>query len=1212
MGVFSTWKGLHRAVTTSCILTALWLLYLILGYAALPPLAQSVLTRQLSHLLERRVVIDAVRFNPLTLRAQVQGLAVYSSDNSTVDLALGLLDVDVQASSLVRGALVFKRIAVNDPAVFIHILDASGTTNLTDLIAVLTKQEPDAEKGPDNDALFPVIVEDLACTNGTLRVQDDPKDMTQVVDGICLTIPYCSTRKKDQATQILPRLAFRLNTTPFELQGASLPFSATRRTRFDLSGSGLDLTAFWNYLPQTIPMRLVSGRAAAKASLVLEVSENGTQPLDLFLAGRFELDDANLRHTADGTVLACNHLVAHLKRFSLVRQEVAFTSIQIKEPCVLVTREEGDVLNWQRYLSELGNDMTHQEASASDASDDPPLVVTADSILVQDGTITYKDHVVDQGFATTLFPVHVDVRHFDTRSSDAAHLHVTARAASGEHLTLDSHLLVSPFAWNGTCLLTNATLPSYAPYYAALLPLELDQGKMDMGTGFRITTDPATQVRLDDLNIQSTGMRLRKPGEQQACLAWDTLSLTGGHLDLAQEHITFANATLMAPSAALERDDQGRVDILTLFAGDPEPQPSDTDVDHASVPASHPWMVGIEHISCRDGALGFTDYGARYKAVSRMEHLDADVEHVHSDGDQPMAFSLKAQVNTTGRLRAQGTLDPGKLVPGKLVPGNLVTQGRLEVSQFGLAGCNAYLPSSMQIECTEGLLDLAGTWKIAVQDTGQGQAVGTIGGDVRIADCLIRESGTTRPLVGYSSLDVTGITLGLNPHVLRIDSMVLTEPELTLVKNEEGVLNLVQALGGGDTKDDGAVQEPTAATTTHPYFFKDIDIAKTQVVQGTVRFYDHSLSPDFTADLSQIQLELEQMSLNPDKRAGLDVNATLNGHAPFSITGEVSPLQRPLASDLAVRLAHLDMTCLTPYTIQALAYPISQGKLDWKGRFSTSEHVLEASNTFAVQQLELGDKVVSPDAANIPIKLGLALLQDGNGDLSLDVPVRGRLDDPQFRLGGVIMRAIIGIFAKIATAPFALIGAMFGGGDDLSFVACPPGQAVLEPASVHKLDTLITALNKRPRLKVFVTGWVDLVQDRQILEDQAFMRLLKAHKFHTGRNTNGNVDDMIITPEEYPAWVAAAYRTVIAETPGSTTKTKEQPTLEEMEAVIRQTITIREDDLLNLATRRSQSVQHYLLEQGGIASERVFATSPQTSQNHGTASRMGVELSLDN
>ena len=148
---------------------------------------------------------------------------------------------------------------------------------------------------------------------------------------------------------------------------------------------------------------------------------------------------------------------------------------------------------------------------------------------------------------------------------------------------------------------------------------------------------------------------------------------------------------------------------------------------------------------------------------------------------------------------------------------------------------------------------------------------------------------------------------------------------------------------------------------------------------------------------------------------------------------------------------------------------------------------LDAQHHITVDQLEFGAKTASKDAVSLPVKLAVALLKDRNGVIDLDIPVSGTLDDPTFRLGPIIWKVFVNILEKAVTAPFALLGSLFGGGPDLQFIDFRPGAADLDSAAADKGRAMVKALTERPQLKIEVPiAWVgDL--DRPALVEARFM-----------------------------------------------------------------------------------------------------------------------------
>jgi hypothetical protein len=122
----------------------------------------------------------------------------------------------------------------------------------------------------------------------------------------------------------------------------------------------------------------------------------------------------------------------------------------------------------------------------------------------------------------------------------------------------------------------------------------------------------------------------------------------------------------------------------------------------------------------------------------------------------------------------------------------------------------------------------------------------------------------------------------------------------------------------------------------------------------------------------------------------------------------------------------------------------------------------------------------------LPIKLAVALLKDRNGVIDLNLPVSGSIDDPQFRVGPIIWKAFVGLLTKIVTAPFAALGALFGGGEELSYVDFTPGSANLNAPEADKLTNLAKAMVERPALKLDIPLTVVNDADAHTMNEAAY------------------------------------------------------------------------------------------------------------------------------
>jgi hypothetical protein len=297
-----------------------------------------------------------------------------------------------------------------------------------------------------------------------------------------------------------------------------------------------------------------------------------------------------------------------------------------------------------------------------------------------------------------------------------------------------------------------------------------------------------------------------------------------------------------------------------------------------------------------------------------------------------------------------------------------------------------------------------------------------------------------------------------------------------------------------------------------------------------------------------------------------------------------------------------------------------------------------------LDQFTFGEKVPGPDATHLPVRLAVAILKDRDGKIILDVPIDGSLDDPKFRIGKVVMRAVVNILEKVATSPFSLLGAVFGGGgEELSYQDFAAGSAELSPADEHKLDSLAKGLFARPGLQLEISGSVAPEADREGLQRAALDHEIRARvwqKLRDAERATNSVDQIVLSPEERADGIGKIYAEALAngritpeliaantnlaayaaqimprsteiqkngalliandtvKTPDTNApiyQTKLVPPPSPMEAVLLTTYAIGQGDLETLAANRAKAVQFYLSQTGKVEAPRLFLTAKGTT-----------------
>jgi len=393
----------------------------------------------------------------------------------------------------------------------------------------------------------------------------------------------------------------------------------------------------------------------------------------------------------------------------------------------------------------------------------------------------------------------------------------------------------------------------------------------------------------------------------------------------------------------------------------------------------------------------------------------------------------------------------------------------------------------------------------------------------------------------------------------------------------------------------------------------------------------------------------------------INLGAKVNGVGPVNITGTLYPFTGNETNDLKITLKDMDLTPASPYSGKFAGYRIALGKLNLDLAYNLTGTQLKSTNIITLDRFTFGDKVESPDATSLPVRLAIALLKDRNGQILLDVPVEGSLDDPKFRYGKVIRSAIMDILTKVATSPFSLIGAAFGGGgEELGYEDFVPGRSELTSDDNKKLDTMIKALYDRPGLSLEIAGSIDPVADRDglqrvFLEKQ--IHLKEWQSLRKSKQATVTPDQVVLTPEERVDWVKKLYReawanhqitpemlaantniaNAVAQLRANTPKVKKgatilvqgvpaptapaarstassssalklPPVTDPTEAVLLASIPITDNDFKTLASDRAKAVHAYILETGKVEATRMFLTENQTGGVRSEGSRVYLQF----
>ena len=259
------------------------------------------------------------------------------------------------------------------------------------------------------------------------------------------------------------------------------------------------------------------------------------------------------------------------------------------------------------------------------------------------------------------------------------------------------------------------------------------------------------------------------------------------------------------------------------------------------------------------------------------------------------------------------------------------------------------------------------------------------------------------------------------------------------------------APGAATGTEESGGSAPTAAPAAPKPIGADIALGPITLSGGHVDYSDFFIKPNYRANMTDISGKVGAFGTSTTTPADVVLAGQINGSAPLNITGSINPLTPLAAVDITAKANGIELTDLTAYSVKYTGYPITKGTLTVDVHYLLDKQMLTAANHIFLDQLTFGDKVPSPTAMNLPMRLAVAILKDSKGQINLDIPISGSLNDPKFSLGAIVLNAFMNILTKAVTAPFRLlagaIGNIAGGsnGEDLSYVVYAPGRSTLTP-----------------------------------------------------------------------------------------------------------------------------------------------------------------------
>ncbi len=868
---------------------------------------------------------------------------------------------------------------------------------------------------------------------------------------------------------------------------------------------------------------------------------------------------------------------------------------------------------------------------------------------IHSANINFLDESRKQPFSSQINGFNLNLYNMSSLVGEEGQYHFAAQTAKHEKLTWQGSFGLQPMRSQGHLTIKKLQLSSFNSYLADSLPVNIKQGELMIAADYQLqikneqpqltlsqghivvnnfvaqtkTTMPLDyrlkQLELTKLQLQwpqaevgFASLILQQPEikdsqTQRAMLAvqevvlslgtWqqqaDTLSLadlSAHHFDLAGQHQPLLQLPQIDVSHFSLTKNQLNTGRIVLKGGETALQlmsngqnnwqqalaqllsrlvpPSASPVNVAATPAR---SVHLGEVAVSDFVIQAQDQRQKpfFNQQVTINQLTVSPE---LDLSKPHQLAMNLSIGTGGTMQVQGQLQEAPWV----------VDAQLALSKLVLPPFTRYLKDIAVLKLESGNMDVDG--HIHFQQQPKPQL--TFDGGVAVNDFSANDLKLNERFLAWKRLVASGMTWQLEPMAIHIKEVHAEQPFTRVIIAPDNSINLEQIVA----KDNQAVTVKTAVATSSPAM--PITIDRAMVSNGSMLFADLTLKPKFATGIQSLNGDIRGISTAANSYAKVNLHGRVDQYGRADIKGAFNPFSPDKNTQIGIKFDNLELTTLTPYSSKFAGYRIDKGKLSLDLHYNVVNRQLVATNKIVLNQLTLGERVDSPEAKNLPIRLAIALLKDSNGVIDLDIPITGSLDDPKFKVAPIIWQAVVNVVTKIATAPFRFIASLVGGGDDMDSMAFNVGTAELSDEVAAKLSTIASALTQRPSLRLELRGTFDGVVDAQAIKTTAFNRLLAAR-------VAKNNQELAALESWYSDTKGAAALAGLRALQRKPTKNSEELALNQNNyrlALCNELIDLQvvsDGDLRQLALERAKAMRSQLVEKHHIEESRVFVLEPE-------------------
>jgi len=579
----------------------------------------------------------------------------------------------------------------------------------------------------------------------------------------------------------------------------------------------------------------------------------------------------------------------------------------------------------------------------------------------------------------------------------------------------------------------------------------------------------------------------------------------------------------------------------------------------------------LKHFSLKKAKVSFNDESLKPKVKTKLDDININAYNIDSKEKSYIDYDFFAKLNSKGSFKSKG----------KISHTPLSQNGILTIDKISLKEFSPYIEKQTYLKLNDGYLSLKSKVKYAKSDVDSDLEVS---GRLDIDEFFLNNSKDNSALFSFNNMALKSFRYKMFPDEAFINELDINSFYINALIDENQTLNLASLV-----KENNNTIKKDKVTKKTKFPFR---ITKLNITSGSAKFADLSLPIKFKTDIHDLNGAVYSISNENNEISYVDISGEIDKYGSTKLEGSVESSNVKSYTDLNFNFRNLDLNSLSGYSADFAGYKIDEGKLCLDLGYKINNNKLLGKNSIIIKKIKLGDEIKKDEnSSSLPLGFAIALLEDSDGIIDIDMPVHGNVDEPDFKYGALLWKTFGKLILKAVASPFKFLGSMMGlDGEKLKYIEFEPGSTKILAPEREKLDNITKMMIKRPKILLNITSTYDKKQDLWMMKQEKLIILVTKKSGIKNKKDRQNIMNISLLEDIYKTLAPTKDPLSIKKLLEKQYKGKILQRVY-LQALIKETTKMQivlPQELEDLATKRASVLKEYLVRVKGLDDEKII------------------------